>query len=480
MRLLLLIIVFPFGNILSQTISPRVFALDSAKTGIDRYWVLLRTHKEALKNNLQVDYSGINELHIEIPSNGVSIPLGETTDFKGLRLHVKNKSKSLFLFNLSQDLKRINISKEDFISYTFSNYYSICYGGYVLVVEDMTPWVKERIGYNYGSIRKDILMINDGHLVNLPIFNYVSLDSRPRFFYYKLTNSEKTIQNLEIIRTEDSSFKTFCFLIKNQDSCTMRNIIIRTPDSHLFGDEAIAIYNSTRILLDNILIDGTYSQKSKYGYGISLNNVWNITISRMKATADWGVFGSFNVNQISIKDSDINRFDIHCYGKDVQFENCRITGLYNQYSSVYGSIRHSNCVFDNATPCLIEGSYNAYTPFDLVFEDCIFKLNKSKNTIVSLYAFSNLKNQRTELSQKCLPNVIMKRCSIQYSSPLKEWYVFNASKKIEYFDIIEYLSEIDIDRLCLSSDKVEFKPFNINLRTRKTLKLKFKRWKYKL
>ena len=464
----------------AQTISPNDYGLATAASGIERYWALVKTHKEALKNHWLVDYSGIEEIHIEIPKDAVSIPLGTLTDFKGLKLYVTNCVKQLPLFTLSQDLKPINISKEDFNAGNLASYPALQKGMCLLVVHDDTPWVKERIGYNYPHIRKDVLLLENGRAQNSVIYPYTSKDSKPKFFYTTVSDNEKIVQNVEFIREEKSLYKTFFISLLNHNHVTLRNIHIKTPKSNLFGDAAISVNNCTNTRLEEIKIEGTYSQTNKYGYGVSLDNVWNTTVSHMYARANWGVFGNNNVNLTWLKNCDINRFDIHCYGKNIEFENCRITGLYNQYSSIFGSIRHRYCIFDNATPCLIEGSYNAYTPFDLIFENCIFRLNKTKNSIVSLFVLSNLKNQRTELSKKSLPNVFMKHCCIQYSLPLKEWYVFSANKEIEDLDAIEYLSKIDIDHLNLSSDEVEFKPFNINLKTRKRLKLRFKRWNYKL
>ena len=390
-----------------------------------------------------------------------------------------NHSKDFPLFTLHQNIKRIEVTKDDFNANRFESYSDLRQEMCLLVVHDVSPWVKERNGYNYPHIRRDVLLLKDGHSKNSVIYSYRSKESKPIFFYTYVSDVEKIVQNLTFVRNENSTYKTFCISLMNHNLVTLRNIHIHTPKSSLYADAAISVENCTNIKLDYLQIDGTYSNVNQYGYGVSLNNVWNIFISNMFARASWGVFGNNNINVAYLQNCDINRFDIHCYGKNIEFENCRITGLYNQYSSIFGSIRHRNCIFDNATPCLIEGSYNAYTPFDLIFENCIFRLNKTKNSIVSLFALSNLKNQRAELSQKSLPNVFMKRCCIQCSLPLKEWYVFSANKEIEDLDTIEYLSKIYIDHLNLSSDEVEFKPFNINLKTRKPLKLRFKRWNYK-
>ena len=80
------------------------------------------------------------------------------------------------------------------------------------------------------------------------------------------------------------------------------------------------------------------------------------------------MFGNNNVNKAMLQNCDINRFDIHCYGKDVSFEKCSFVDFYNQFSSVYCELYFRSCTFTSFFPILMEYSYNAYTGFDLVFD----------------------------------------------------------------------------------------------------------------
>lgn len=54
-------------------------------------------------------------------------------------------------------------------------------GQYLVIVEDETPWVKERRGYSYGHIRKDILYVNNGKVEGEVVSTYTSIDSSPHF-----------------------------------------------------------------------------------------------------------------------------------------------------------------------------------------------------------------------------------------------------------------------------------------------------------
>ena len=461
--------------LLSQSISPLSLGLNECQTPTDRYRVLLRTHQEALAHNTQVDYSGIFELHIEIPKDAVSIPLSQNTDFKGLKLYVTNRNKDLYLFTLEQRLLPIDISKDEFVSGSCLQRPEFKQNLNLLVIEDQTLWVNNRKGYSYGATRKDLILINHGVAENTPVATYETEVSNPKFYFCTTTREEKLIENLHFVRSEDSSFKTFLVKVSNENHVTIRNINIHTPASELFADVAIAVYNSANTLLDNVRINGTYSQNRKYGYGVFLNNVWNTKILRMNASANWGIFGNNNVNTVYLKDCAVNRFDIHCYGRDVFFDNCQISGMYNQYSSVYGTIYHKNCTFNQAIPCLIESSYNAYTPFELVFEKCTFKFSSEKNTVVSIMGLSDELNSRPELTKKCFPNVVMNRCNLDFFGNVKDWFIFKTNHKL--FTPIGYCSDIRIDRLNIRGEKPRFSIFNLNIPTEKKVNCRFTKWK---
>lgn len=470
-----ILFIYPLVPLFSQSISPFSLGLADCRTPVERYRVLLRAHQEAVSSKIQVDYTGISELHIEIPKDAVPIPLSQNTDFKGLKLYVTNKSKDLYLFSLEQKISPIDISKDEFISGRYLHRPELMHGCNLLVMEDQTLWVKNRKGYSYGATRKDLILINHGVAMNTPVATYETKVSNPKFYFCKTTKEEKLIENLHFYRSADSSFKTFLVKVSNENHVTIRNINIHTPTSELYADVAITVHNSANTLLDNVRIVGTYSQKRKYGYGVFFNNVWNTKILRMNASANWGIFGNNNVNTVYLKDCVINRFDIHCYGRDVFFDNCQISGMYNQYSSVYGTIYHKNCTFNQAIPCLIESSYNAYTPFELVFEKCTFKFSAEKNTIVSMMGLSDEQNSRPELTKKCLPNVVMNRCHLDFSGDVKDWFIFKTNHKLS--TPIGYCSDIRIHRLTIRGEKPRFSIFNLNILTEKKVNCRFTKWK---
>ena len=210
------------------------------------------------------------------------------------------------------------------------------------------------------------------------------------------------------------------------------------------SDAIIRISNSCNVTLMNIYARGSYSQKNHYGYVFRGDNVYGLKVKNVDAKADWGVFGDNNLNNVVIEDCKINRFDIHCYGRDVTCKRCRFEGLYNQFSSTYGQIFFEDCVFNNFTPYLNAESYNAFVPVDLTFERCTFNITPGKNAIIKMSGLTEEVNSRPELEVKCMPNVKIVDCSATASDDIDVWYVILPGG-IGYKEAIGHIDNIDVD-----------------------------------
>lgn len=114
-----------------------------------------------------------------------------------------------------------------------------------------------------------------------------------------------------------------------------------------------------------------------------MNNVWNSRFVGVKATAKWGAFGNNNVSRVELEGCDINRFYIHCYGRDVYCYHTVFRNGYNQFSSMMGDLVYEDCTFDDFVPVLFEQSYSAYTSFQLTMKDCKILVRKSAPYLVS-------------------------------------------------------------------------------------------------
>lgn len=203
--------------------------------------------------------------------------------------------------------------------------------------------------------------------------------------------------------------KTMLTRVEYQNNVLIDNITINTPqNTDLYGDYVIRVYNSTNVTVRDVNINGTYSQTNQFGYGMNMLNDWNTHIIRLNATGKWGVFGTNNMNKVTLEDCNLNRFDIHCYGKDITIKDCTFNNMYNQFSSIYGTIRYENCYFKEHTPYLNETSYNSFTPFTLVMKNCVWEVSSYgiPEALCVMGGLTGEYNERLELNKRAYPNVI--------------------------------------------------------------------------
>ena len=390
-----------------RNVSPFDYGLREAKNGEERFWALYNAHSDALKKGAQVDYSGIKQLDIEIPGDEKSIVLSARTDFKGLVLRVNNTQKDQFyLFKLSQKAKEVNVSKEDLCTYRFSRYPELARGIKLLIVEDKTPWVEQRIGYDYGAWRKEVLVLQEGKALNQTIAPYNTKDSNPTFKFVEESNELKFFKNLTLEREAESTKRTYLLKVQYVNNLEISGLNISTPDNRnqLAADYAVAVYDCANLTIKNVNVNGTYSLANKFGYAFFLNNIWNTKVKNMYGRGEWGVFGCNNMNRATIEKCDLNRFDLHCYGRDYYYKSCTLRNS-SPFASMYGVVSYDRCTFDYAYPCLFRSDYNAYTPFDLTFNRCTFKMNKEHYYILYMNELSQTINKRGELQEKCFPNI---------------------------------------------------------------------------
>lgn len=456
-------------------VMPSQYGVLEAKNSTQRYACLLACHKDAVKKNAAISYAGIKSLDIEIPANAEPIPLPDKVDFAGVQIRVLNTQNDIALFVRTNSSKHFNASASFIDQGRFQNEIELKNERFLLIINDGTPWVENRKGYSYGATRRDVLVVEDGVSMNRVISSYNNTQSAAKSTIVQI-GTHVSYSNLKFSRESKSTKMTFLFSISNTYGVNLSGISVTTPqDNDMYGDAAIQIKNCAKVKLSDITINGTYSQSKKYGYGINLDNVAMFIGERIYARARWGVFGNNNVNGATLRDCDINRFDIHCYGRDVRCYNCKFSDLYNQFSSVYGDVYYENCTFTNFIPVLIESSYNAYTPFDLTFKSCTFNLTGKKNYLMTLSGLEAAHNSRPELSRKALPNITIRNCTVNLADDVKEWYIVQTGQ-VAYKEPLDYISKIEVNRLKINGN-VDYKVFSTDLKTTNPLKVVRKRVK---
>ena len=456
-----------------RSVSPYSFGLAEAKTDIDRYNVLYKTHQAAKTQGLNVDYSNISSITIEIPVNAKPIPLSLHTDFCKCTITITNKQKDCFLFDAVQKGTPIELSGKEIDEGRVSmKRHRLGNDSYLIVINDENPWVENRIGYRYGHTRKDILLLNNGKAVNSVVSPYNNSQSSPACTAVKVQKDPFVFKNLTVNRSKQSTAITNVVNVSGYNNIQISNITVNTPESKFRADRAITICNSTNVTLDHIIINGTYSQVEESGYGIYLDNIWNFQGHNIFGNGKWGVFGNNNLNVVTVSNSKINRFDVHCYGRDMSFKNVHFFNLYNQFASVFGSIIFEDCFFDNSIPLINGTSYNAYVGYDVYFKNCTMNATDGKNYIMKLGMNDGIVNKRKELGQQCWPNIHIDQFNVNLSDDIQHFYIIT-NKESNSAREIDYLSEIEVNGLTVHSDNSRFRGVWLSvlpLRTKKMIK----------
>lgn len=468
----LLVVLFIFPPIIirgAAVINPIDYGLNQANDGESRYRVLLKCHHEAVRLSQAITYKGIDTIRITIPDDAEPIPLAVRNDFAGATIIITNNNFNFTLFRKEAIFEDIDITWSDI------THGKLPKGNYVIHVTDERPWVEQRTGFDYGYTRSDLLYVKNGKVKNNVISSYENEYSKPKFKRFQANKQKIIISNINIVRSEGNNFITNVLDLEQIDNVELKNIFITTPASSLYGDAAITLRNCTNISMSNIIIDGTYSQRNKYGYGIALKNVYNVKIDSLKGRGEWGVFGNYGVNTAILYNCDINRFDIHCYGRDIFFKKCTFRKLYNQFSSVYGTVCFKKCTFIDFTPVLLDPSYNAYTPFDVEIYNCTWYLTSKRNYMISAGDPYENASKRYELSIKNWPNVKVKKLKMINDKGVEYMYLFYCEKQNDRkIAKIGNLKQIELTKISLKngSKKTQFYILNEEIETIEKLIIK--------
>ncbi len=432
---------------LMAQVSPFDFGLREAENDTARYWALYHAHAEALARGLEVNYEGIDTLEIELPADFKSIPLGTHTDFGGLVLYVTNHARHGSLFTMPNRQQELTLPKHRIENGDFRMIPELASGDKLLSLKDDNPWT-ERIGYGYRVFRQDIIWVHDGKGMNKPIAPWNTDSTRLNASFYDVDTSEKVFRGLTLHRRESSTFRTSCLYLNGQFNVLVEDVHVTTPKSKMIADGVFGVNNSARITFRNVTVNGTYSGYGRwrdYGYAFSLNNLWNTTFEQVTADGNWGVFGTNNLSNTVLTDCDINRFDIHCYGRDVLLKRCTLRQRQTQFSSMYGTVTFDSCRFADCIPVRIRSSYNAYTPFDIVMQDCTFELTMRHHSLVNVMLLDTAANSRPELSRKCWPNLTVNNMTVIVPGTVRTMNLYEPTGTLsELKKPVDYISKVNV------------------------------------
>ncbi len=433
----------------------------------------MRCHQDAVKDGNILSYKGIDNVNLDIPQDAISIPLPDKTDFAGVTIRVENRVKDIALFSKSTTFTTVCVKKEEIDGGSFCEDV-LARGKILLAISDETPWVNNRKGTSDRVIRRDILLLDRGKARMRPISPYNNVVSSPICEFCNVDNHRKEFKNLCFIRSANSNHITTLIKIRGQCNMLIKNVSTKTPENNtMFADGILSIDNSVKIAIESLDIDGSYSQKDRFGYGIIVNNVNDITLKKVKAITKWGFFCSSNVQNVKIEDCVINRIDLHCYGKNFECKNCDFKGKDIPFAGIYGTVKFVKCQFTQGLPLYLRQEYNANTPFSVVWDKCVFNLHKGGNSLIGVNGLSKERPSRNELAHKNLPNIIIKDCRIYLLEDVSSWNLIKTGN-VEWDEPIWNLNEIRIDGLEINKEAT-MKLLTTPVVTKESLRVTIKR-----
>ena len=385
-------------------LSPLDMGLREAQTGEERFRILSKTHSIALSQGREVDYSGVGTVDLVIPSDASPILIGKNTDFKGTVFNVLNTTKNMYLFTLRGSKKAVTVTGAQIDAADYRDTPILASGLHLLAIEDKTPWVENREGYDYGATRREAVLVRDGVGSNGPCAPYDTPATNHKAWYCVADDDQKTFCNVTMNRDAACTFKTFLVRFEMQNNIKVSGVTVNTPLSELYGDSCVAFVFCTNILMEDIVMDGNYSDVDEYGYSISCNAVWNSTFRRIRSNCRWAVFGCNNTHDSVIENCDIERFDTHCYGRNITMRDTHLRCKGLPAASIFGTILLERCYFEDCYLHAIRQDYNAYVDFDLIVKDCEITPRNTAG-LVSMGRLDALVNSRPELEIKRWPNV---------------------------------------------------------------------------
>ncbi len=434
------------------TISPLDYGLREATTGIGRYYALYNAHTEARDRGMEVSYDGIDTVRLELPAAWRSIPLGRNTDFGGAVFYVTNNSHHGTLFTLIQGAKAIEMDKRQVDRLDYRSIPALANGWKLLILNDKTPWT-ERRGFGYMQYRRDLIVVHDGQGLNAPVMPWDSDSTRLSASYVDVDTSLKTFRNITMHRTKGCTYRTNLVAVGGQYNVLIEHVHVTTPRSKMIADGIFTISNSARITLRDIDVEGTYSgygRTRNYGYAFSLNNLYDSHYEYIKAWGNWGVFGSNNLSKSELNHCQVDRFDIHCYGRDALLSECTFEGRQTLFTSFYGKAVFRHCYFKDYVPVRVRSSYNAYTPFDIEIYNCTFELTRKHHYIVRVNLLDTADNPRPELREKCWPNLYIDGLDVIVPWTVGTLYAYDPCDNLK-----------DLDREIGYIDRVEMKDISL-------------------
>lgn len=440
------------------------------------YDLLYSLHTTAISMDVNVNYKDVRRINIEIPSVFNSIPLSNTTDFRNCEFHIRNNSKDCYLFERGSQRPRIELDIDPDLlkGIDYSSVPELKNGKFILVVQDANLWAKRILNQGDTNIyRYDIISIQDGFARNTPIQPYDTVDSRPVFYAINVDEDKNpTICNGKFFR-ENSTKLTNLFDIEKVDGMLVKDVYVHTDKTTAPNDmKADATFYFSRVAnltLDNVYQMNTYSDAANaitHGYFLMILNGFNIKLININAhDNDWGVIGCRCINTAFVDKCNMNRFDIHTYGRGVTIRDSIFSYKFCQIGDYYGDIVFDNCTFNKcSSPLIHEHTYNYLTKYNVYFKNCT--INGSDRLLYYINPHMDVAPIRVEQSKKYLPNIYVEGLVVNLDKDKYFKILHNNGqwKPTNFYEGVYGFENIVLKNFTVNSDSKDTRDYNyVNL-----------------
>jgi hypothetical protein len=314
----------------------------------------------------------------------------------------------------------------------------------------------------------------------------VTYKSEFKISYTIANNVRQTIIGCDvIINTSPNSYVTLMYV--HQHNCTVKDFTIRPNGDSLrnadFKNAVIYIRESYGVEIENIRgfnVAGRENVETGFqatsGYMIRMTNCLKISVKNCRLLGYWGCMAMNNVKDVSIRDCEVNRIDIHDYFSNFYVDNCIVYHHAIQVGFGTGVCSITNCklysypVKDlryNGQIVTLNQSYGRCFRGELIVENCYVKVFKNTGPsfnpseyfkLVTANFTPNAANLATE--DQWLPEMRFKNITIESVDVLKLAFMYfegTHTKQMKMFRRASF-ENIDSNILPAETKVVVFSP----------------------
>lgn len=366
-------------------------------------------------------------------------------NFDGLTLDCTNNNSQRNLFSLvSEPLSSEASTIEDLAA---DEIFNMARG--LIFAYDPTPLYKRSGDHDYNYFRHDVFLVENNIVLGSPCLPY-DAETQLELSYIILNYNSTQVRNLNVIRRGDADLRVLYAVY--QYNLIVDNLCVDTLVNFDEMDGAFSIDNVHTLIFNNITINKGYRDTRGANYIFELYWITNLLCNNIKAAySTWGCFGTRGINGAHIQNSTINRFDIHCYGKNILATNCIFVNNFNQCQCTTGYITFRNCSFIDHRGLMIYDT-PVGVPCKVTYEDCDIEL-KSDSGHLLLFRIRESSNINARLFNNFyLPDLNVVNCKVSYVEKPSTWnslYMISRASSSITPPLVDNTVNISVDGLTL-------------------------------